>query len=269
MAEIKWIKLSTDIFNNRKIRYIESMPDSDAILVIWFKILALSGNVNEHGLLMITKDIPYTEEMLATQFNRPINTVRLALSTFERLGMIETVDSIFKVTNWEKYQSVEELDRIREQTRKRVARHREKQKMLVCNVTSNADVTHCNATDIDKDIDIDKEYKESREKVDYNGIKDAYNTICKSLPKVKSLSDARRKAIKARLNTYNADDLNEAFRKAEASDFLRGKNNRNWQANFDWILKDANIAKVLDGNYDNKRSCPPNKRDMDDLDEFF
>ena len=55
MSEIKWIKLSTDIFNNRKIRQIESLPDADTILVIWFKILALSGAINESGMLMITK----------------------------------------------------------------------------------------------------------------------------------------------------------------------------------------------------------------------
>ena len=91
-------------------------------------------------------------------------------------------------------------------------------------------------------------------RVDYNGIKDAYNTLCLSLPAVRSLSDARKKAIKARLNSYSEDDLREAFIKAEDSDFLKGKNNRNWQANFDWIIKDANLAKILDGNYDNRLS---------------
>ena len=88
--------------------------------------------------------------------------------------------------------------------------------------------------------------------VNYNGIKDAYNTICVSFPKVLSLSGARKKTIRARLNTYSEDEIIEAFRKAEASDFLKGKNNRDWQANFDWIMKDSNLAKVLDGNYDNR-----------------
>lgn len=91
-------------------------------------------------------------------------------------------------------------------------------------------------------------------RIDYNGIKDAYNSICTSLPEVKSLSDARKKAIKARLNTYSVEELLEAFRKAESSDFLKGKNKRNWIANFDWILKDSNIAKILDGNYDKEFS---------------
>ena len=255
MSEIKWIKLSTDIFNNRKIRQIESMPDSDAILVIWFKILALSGTINESGMLMITKDIPYTDEMLANQFGRPVNTVRLALKTFEQFGMIEVTDNIFRVSNWEKYQNVEELEKIREQTRKRVAKHREKQRLLECNVTSNGNATQGNATDKDIDIDkdIDKEYIDKR--VTFNGVLNAYHSLCPSYPKVKVLSDARKKAIKARLNYYSMEDLEEAFRKAEASDFLKGKNDRNWQANFDWIMKDRNLAKILDGNYDNRQSA--------------
>lgn len=105
-------------------------------------------------------------------------------------------------------------------------------------------------------------------RVDYNGIKDAYNTLCPSLPAVRSLSDARKKAIKARLNTYSIEDLQEAFTKAEASDFLKGKNNRNWTANFDWIIKDANLAKVLDGNYDN-RGGNHRQHKTAEMDEYY
>ena len=110
-----------------------------------------------------------------------------------------------------------------------------------------------------------------KDRIDYNGIKDAYNTICTSFPSVKSLSDARKKAIKARLNTYTVDDICEAFRKAEASDFLKGKNDRNWQANFDWILKDANMAKILDGNYDNRHGAKQSSgnRTADMLEESY
>lgn len=79
-----------------------------------------------------------------------------------------------------------------------------------------------------------------------------YNTICVSFPKLRSISAARTKAIKARLNTYSVDDFRVLFEKAQASDFLKGKNNKDWSASFDWLIKDANMAKVLDGNYDNK-----------------
>lgn len=84
-------------------------------------------------------------------------------------------------------------------------------------------------------------------------IADMYNEICISFPSVKSLSDARKKAIKARLKFYDIDSFKELFIKAEESDFLKGRNDRNWSASFDWLIKDANMAKVLDGNYDNKQ----------------
>lgn len=107
-----------------------------------------------------------------------------------------------------------------------------------------------------------------KDRIDYEAIKNTFNSLCPSLPSVKTMSEARKKAIRARLNSYTIEDMTEAFKKAEASDFLKGKNNRNWQANFDWILKDANMAKILDGNYDNKEKAASNQ-DMNDLDDFF
>lgn len=90
--------------------------------------------------------------------------------------------------------------------------------------------------------------------INYQQIADMYNDTCVSLPKVKALSDARKKAIKARLNSYTVEQLQEAFTMVEESDFLKGKNDRNWSANFDWVIKDSNIAKILDGNYKNRNS---------------
>jgi len=167
MADVKWIKIVTDIFDNRKIKQIESLPDADSIIIIWFKILCLAGNLNENGLITLTKDVPYTDEMLANEFNKPINTVRLALDIFQKFNMIDIVNNIYCVSNWEKYQNIDGLDKIREQTRRRVAQHREKQKQLLLdgNVTGNVTVTQSNATesDIDKEdglIDINNYLKE-------------------------------------------------------------------------------------------------------------
>lgn len=89
------------------------------------------------------------------------------------------------------------------------------------------------------------------QKNDYKAIADLYNSICISLPKVTAMSDNRQKAIAARLKHYTVDQFREMFTKAENSAFLKGSNNRNWTANFDWLIKDANFAKVLDGNYEN------------------
>ena len=144
MAEIKWIKIVTDVFDDEKILLIETLPEADSIIVIWFKMLCLAGKQNNSGVFMMNNRIPFTEEMFATIFRRPLNTVRLALNTFEEFGMIAVEDNVVTIPNWEKHQSIDKIEKLKEQTRKRVAQHREKQKLLAnCNVT----VTQCNAAD--------------------------------------------------------------------------------------------------------------------------
>lgn len=161
MADVKWIKIATNIFDNRKIKQIETLPDGDAIIVIWVKLLCLAGNINDNGMIYFTNEIPYTEQMLATQFNRPLTTVQLAMQTFKNFGMIDVIDDILHISSWEKYQNIDGLNKIREQTRVRVAKHREKQKLLQCNVTSNATVTEGNATEEDIEEDKNKNKKKN------------------------------------------------------------------------------------------------------------
>mgnify|MGYP003143570560 CR=1 FL=1 len=131
MAEIKWIKITVDIFDDEKIKLIDTLPDRDCTLVIWFKLLALTGKKNESGLLFMSPQMPYTDEMLATIFNRPINNVRLALKTFTDFGMIEIhKDNVINVVNWEKHQNIDGMDKIREQNRIRKQNQRLRQKQL-------------------------------------------------------------------------------------------------------------------------------------------
>lgn len=163
MAEIKWIKIVTDIFDDEKILLIESLPDGDSIIVCWFKLLCLAGKQNNSGVLMLNDRVAYTEEMLATVFRRPIQTVRLALETFEQFGMVEIINGAITIPNWGKHQNIESIEKVRGQTRERVSRYRERQKLLApCNATSNATVTQCNATEEEKEEDIRKKNKNKR-----------------------------------------------------------------------------------------------------------
>lgn len=159
MNEVRWIKLAADIFDNRKIRQIEALPDGDAIIVIWLKLLCLAGTINDGGLVYFTREIPYTEEMMATQFCRPLQTVKLALQVFEQFGMIEKIEDLLQVSNWERYQNIEGLEHVRQLTRERVRRHRELKQLEAksCNVTSNATVTQSNALDIESESEKEKE----------------------------------------------------------------------------------------------------------------
>ena len=151
MAEVKWIKLSVALPDNRKIRQIRRLPEGDTIALMWVFLLCLAGEVNDDGAVYFTPEIPYTDEMLASQFDMDVHTVRLALQTFQHFGMIEIIDDVIHLEAWEKWQSTESLSKIREQTRLRVARHREQKRLGACNVTGNVTERDSHATEEDKE----------------------------------------------------------------------------------------------------------------------
>lgn len=171
-SNIKWVKLSTDIFDNRKIRQIECLPEGDGIIVVWLKLLCLAGNVNDNGMIYFTKDIPYTEQMLAAQFNRPIALIQLALKTFEAFKMIQIVDNILQISNWEKYQNAEKLNEIREYNRIAQQRSRAKKKLLQA---VNDNVNDKSMTVKGKEVDIEEEIEYIRTNENKN--KKLYNNI--------------------------------------------------------------------------------------------
>ena len=90
------------------------------------------------------------------------------------------------------------------------------------------------------------------ERTDYQGVLDAYHECCPGFPAVIKLTEARKRAIKARLKDYGLDEIKRAFSLAGQSDFLKGSSG--WQASFDWLMKPANMTKVLEGNYTNRAS---------------
>ncbi|WP_103110585.1 phage replisome organizer N-terminal domain-containing protein [Brevibacillus reuszeri] len=159
---IKWIKITTTMFDDEKIKLIRQLPESDSILLTWIQLLVQAGKANASGSIILNERIPYSEEMLATIFDRPINIIRLALNTFEQFGMINIENGVITISNWEKHQNIDGLERIKEQERLRKQRQRDRQKLLAeipddCPVTVPGHVTQCHATDIDKELDIDKD----------------------------------------------------------------------------------------------------------------
>lgn len=159
MAEVKWIKLTTDMFDNRKIKHLRRLPEGNNIVLIWVMLLTMAGRCNASGMIFLTENIPYTPKMLADELDFEENTVQLALQVLEQLNMITTNQGYFCIAGWEEYQNIDGMEKLRAQTRKRVEKHREKQKLLQCNVTGNVTVTESNATDIDIEEDIDKDKK--------------------------------------------------------------------------------------------------------------
>lgn len=161
MAEVKWIKITTDMFDNRKIKHLRRLPDGNNIVLIWVMLLTLAGRCNSGGMIFLTENIPYTPKMLADELDFEESTVTLALQALERLGMVSTTASGFiNLPGWEDHQNIEGLDKIREQTRKRVADYRTRKKQALLSDDSNVTVTDCNAADKDIDKDIEKEKEE-------------------------------------------------------------------------------------------------------------
>ena len=199
MAEVKWIKIATDLFDDEKIMLLEAMPDGDSIIVIWFKLLTLAGKQNNSGVFMFSDRIPYTEEMLATIFRRPLATVRLALNTFEQFGMIEIVEDTITIPNWEKHQSLEKLERLKEQNRARVKKCREKQKRL-CNADVMVTDHYSNGTDTDKDKDLESgsctDFLDllTHEQIEY--LKTIYTDVYALLDEAGADASRKRKKIK-------------------------------------------------------------------------
>lgn len=200
MAEVKWIKLHTAMFDNSKIRYIRTLPEGNNMVLIWVMLLSKAGKCNASGFIFLTENIPYTSQMLAAEFGFDLYLIELALATFVKLNMIQLEEHIIKIAGWEEHQNIDGLDRIREQTRKRVAKYRENQKQLPCNVTGNDTVTEGNAIE---------EEREEEEEIDINIYSSIINYLNKKANTRYRVNNKKTKTlIKARLNEgFTEDDF--------------------------------------------------------------
>jgi predicted phage replisome organizer len=155
MADVKWIKITTDIFDDEKILLIESLPDAYAIITVWFKLLCLAGKQNNSGVFMLGR-IPYTDKMLATIFRMKEATVAMALQTFEQFGMIEVIDGVITIPNWGKHQNLDQLETKKEYMRNYMKEYREKQKNLLTDGKSNCK-TNSKTNVSEAEVEVDKE----------------------------------------------------------------------------------------------------------------
>ena len=198
MTSVKWIKLVSDMFDNRKIKQIRKMPDSDAIIVVWLQILCLAGHTNDNGLVYFSKDIPYTDEMLAVEFDRPVASIRLALSILVKFGMIEIINDIVMVSNWEKYQSQGRLESIRDYHREKKRESRSRQKQLLTEMS----LTCQNGPDTDIEIELEIE-EENKNKDIFAEYAQGNSELLKALKEY----EAMRKSMKNKKLTPRGKEL--------------------------------------------------------------
>lgn len=243
-----WIRLKADFFKSLAMKKLRRIAGGDTYTIIYLKLQLLSADTE--GVLYYEGIENSFAEEIASLLDEDEENVKVTLQFLTSVGLLEQKSEDEYLLTEVPFLVGSETDKAQLMRNKRA---RDKQNLLESgnNVTAELPpVTEC-YTEREKE----KEKRESREeksRVDYELIARMYNDTCVSFPHLTTLSDARKKAIKARLNKYTIEDLQRAFELAEASDFLKGNNGRNWSATFDWLIKDTNMAKVLDGNYNNK-----------------
>ena len=261
--DVKWIKITTDIFNDEKILLLESMPEADTVIVIWFKLLTLAGKQHNDGVFWLTDRIAYTDELLATIFRRNLNTVRMALARFEELGMIEIINNVITIPNWSKYQNFDALDRKRERDREYQREYRRRQKALAEGGDEEIPPDPSALPEGNEDESGVPHMPEEpkgppeppkklveRKPSDVERVLTAWNSIKKIRP-VRNILPGKNRDImlRARIRENGIDAVLEAIENIKKSPFLLGDSKKGWQITFDWFVKPNNFPKVLEGNY--------------------
>lgn len=236
-----WLKLDEGFFRQKEIKRLRKIAGGDTYTIIYLKMLL--NSLKSNGIIYFDGVESDFVSEVALDIDEDEENVAITVQYLMAQGiLVELNEEEYLLSTCEEMVGSETASTRR--SRKSRKKHENVPKALQC----NTDATKCNG-EIDKEID--KEI-EIREVVSCQQIADLYNDTCVSFPHLKTLSDTRKKAIKARLKTYTLEDFRTLFTKAEASSFLKGANDRNWSANFDWLIKDSNMAKVLDGNYDDR-----------------
>lgn len=269
MAEVKWIKITTDIFDDEKILLIESLPDSYAIITVWFKLLCLAGKQNNSGVFMMGQ-IAYTDNMLATIFRMKESTVTMALQTFKQFGMVEIVDGVITIPNWNKHQSLDAYEKKKERDRLYQAERRAAQKALI-EQSSDSNATQSSYVAVS---DKEKEKEEDREE-DKKSKRETTTTLFNRLLPEYQFSDA----LQAKLAEWIAykQERREPYKEQGMKALLRQVENNAKQ------YGDAAICSLIEDSMSNgwkgiifDRLKNPNTRTnyqkqtkADELDEFY
>ena len=243
-----WLKLGNTYFSQLEQKKMRKQKDGMNMQVIYLRMMLLS--IDKDGYIYYQGVYDSIEEELAEEFSEDIELVRRTVEYLQDNNMLEVNDSDYFLPQAVEYTGSECY------SAERMRRLRERRTSQSDNDVTTSDEETEKELEIDREIEIESEERRKTNKIDYQQIADMYNNTCVSFPRLSKLSESRKKAIKARLQTYSVEDFQRMFEMAEGSSFLKGANNRNWSATFDWMVKDANMAKILDGNYQDRQSEP-------------
>ncbi len=146
-----WVKLSTNIFDNQKIKFVRARQNGDTVTLFWIWLISRAGAINDQGRVYFTPNKPYTPKTLAMLTVFPENIVSEALEIFQELDMIEVdEEGYINILGWEKHQNIEGLEKIKEQNRLRKQKQRKRDTECDMSrdshVTQDRQVTPCHVT---------------------------------------------------------------------------------------------------------------------------
>lgn len=240
MTKVSWIRLEIDMFDNKKIRHIRKLPEGNNIVLIWMMLLTMAGRCNSNGIIFLTENIPYTNKMLADELDFDESVIELALTILEKFGMITRDGTLLSIPGWEEHQNIDGLEKIREQTRKRVAEHRKRQKEL-----SEEE----RIPEIPEQISCEKD---SVKPGDVQNVIDEWNKLQKlGIQPVIRMTPKRSQLLKARIREYGMEKVMEAIEKVKKSDFLTGRK-KDFIITFEFFINPNKFIKILEGFYDNR-----------------
>ncbi|WP_252250034.1 phage replisome organizer N-terminal domain-containing protein [Clostridium sp. ZBS13] len=227
MADIKWIKITTNMFEDEKIRLIDAMPERDTIHYVWIRLLVQAGKTNSNGFIFLGENIPYTDEMLSTIFCRPLTSIRLALKTLKDFRMIEVdEDNLIKIINWEKHQNVEGMERVREQNKIRAKNFRDKKKQLKESVkvkkNEETEILDCNG---DKSVQNSEEVNSNVTELKSNVMQNKNNVTVTKENKRESKNQNKKKIKNKRESKKNTEEKNKDKSENKAENESKVKNN--------------------------------------------
>lgn len=250
-----WLKLRESFFNDTYIKAMRTLPNGDSLVITYLEMALYSLKTNgviEYGELM-----PSLCEEIAIAINEPVSRVKKTIEVLIKSRAAELNGNSLYLIEMMKLMGSESTSA----ERMRKLRSKKSDEPAVtpasqCDKGELSQVTKSVTTEIELEkekeleLDTDTPLPPLRESPDYNAIIEQFNSICTALPKVRDITEPRKKAIKSALERLGQEGLIELFRKTAASEFLCGKNG-GWKASFDWILKPANLTKIIEGNYDN------------------
>lgn len=264
-----WLKLQDDFFDRTVIKKLRCMAGGDTYTIIYLKMQLLS--LRNEGIILFENVEDSFDKELALRLDEAADDVQVTLLFLQKHNLIEIInDGEYMLP-----EAVKNMDsECDSAARVRNYRERKKGKTLQCHgdslqcalqsVTCNTEERReeekreeekREREEIDKEKDTLTSDDEAPAPMDYQSIMDSFNQICASQPKIKVITEPRKKAIKRASKTVEANGGFESlFQRVERSDFLSGRVKK-WICGFDWILKPANLTKILEGNYDGKNGA--------------